>query len=72
MNVIYEHAHFNRRVQLADESVEHFITNLYHFVEHCKYRELKEEMVRNCIVVRIRDSALSERLQLDSIVAVQQ
>ena len=63
---IYERIHFNQRLQLADESVEHFITNLYHFVEHCKYVELKEEMVRNCIVVGIHDSALSERLQLDS------
>ena len=65
-NVIYERARFNRRVQLADESVEHFITNLYQPVEHCKYGELKEEMVCDRIVVGIRDSALSERLQLDS------
>ena len=41
-NVIYERARFNRRVQLADESVEHFITNLYQLVEHW---DLKEEMV---------------------------
>ena len=65
-NVIYERARFNRRVQLADESVEHFITNLYQPVEHCEYGELKEEMVRDRIVVGICDSALSERLQLDS------
>ena len=65
-NVIYERARFNRRVQLADESVEHFITNLYQLVEHCKYGDLKEEMIRDRIVVEIRDSALSERLQLDS------
>ena len=65
-NVIYERARFNRRVQLADESWEHFITNLYQLVKHCEYRELKEEMVHDRIVVGIRDSALSERLQLDS------
>jgi len=28
-NVIYERARFNQRMQLADESVEQFITNLY-------------------------------------------
>ena len=65
-NAIYERARFNRRVQWADESVKHFITNLYRLVKHCGYRELKKEMVRDRIVVRIRDSALSERLQLDS------
>ena len=53
-------------MQLADESVEHFITNLYQLVKHCEYGELKEEMVRDRILVGIRDSALSERLQLDS------
>ena len=64
-NVIYEHARFNRRMQLADESVEQFITNLYQLVEHCEYGNLRDEMIRDRIVVGIRDSALSERLQLD-------
>ena len=35
-------------------------------MEHCEYGGLKEEMVRNRIVDGIRDSALSEKLQLDS------
>ena len=65
-NVIYERTHFNQRVQLADKSVEHFITNLYQLVEHREYRELKENIVQDRIVVGIHGSALSERLQLDS------
>ena len=65
-NVLYECAHFNQRIQLADESVEHFITNLCQLVEHCEHGELKEEMVGDRIVVGVCDSALSERLQLDS------
>ena len=64
-NVIYERARFNRRVQLVDESVEQFITNLYQLVEHYEYGNLRDEMIRDRIVVGIRDSALSERLQLD-------
>ena len=51
------------RVQLPDKSVEKFITNLYQLVEHCKFGELEEEMIHDCIVVRICDSALSEKLQ---------
>ena len=64
-NVIYERARFNRRVQQPDESVEQFITHLYHLAEHCEYGNLREEMIRDCIVVGIRDSTLFERLQLD-------
>ena len=64
-NVIYERARFNRRVQQPDELVEQFITNLYHLAEHCEYGELRNEMIRDRIVVGIRDSALSEGLQLD-------
>lgn len=33
--------------------------------EHCKFGALKDEMIRDCIVVGIRYSKLSERLQLD-------
>ena len=65
-NIIYEHARFNRRVQQADESVEQFITNLYQLAEYCEYGNLRDEMIHDRIVVGIRDSALSERLQLDS------
>ena len=64
-NVIYERARFNRRVQQPDELVEQFITNLYHLAEHCEYGELRNEMIRDHIVVGIWDSVLSERLQLD-------
>ena len=65
-NVIYERARFNRRVQQADESVEQFITNLYQLAEYCEYGGLKDEMIRDRIMVGIRDTVLSERLQLDS------
>ena len=50
---------------MADESVEQFITNLYQLVEHCEYGDLRDEMIRDRIVVGIQDSALSERLQMD-------
>ena len=64
-NIIYERARFNQRVQQADESVEHFITNLYQLAKYCEYGNLRDEMIRDRIVMGIRDSALSERLQLD-------
>ena len=59
-NVIYERSRFNRRAQLADQSVEQFITNLYQLVENCEYGGLKKEMIHDRIVVGIRDTALLE------------
>ena len=62
-NVIFERAKFNRRAQLEGESVEQFIMDLYTLVENCDYGRLKDEMIRDGIVVRIRNTALSERMQ---------
>ncbi len=64
-NVIFERAKFNSRKQEAGESVESFITALYALVEHCAYQVLKDEMIRDRIVVGLRDSRLSLKLQLD-------
>ena len=64
-NVIFERAQFNRRVQEHEESVEQFITSLYALSQNCQYGGLKEEMIRDRLVVGIRDNSLSERLQMD-------
>ena len=42
-----------------------FITALYTLSEHCNYGALTEEMIRDRIVVGLRDSNLSLNLQLD-------
>ena len=65
-NVIFERARFNGRSQREGESVEHFITSLYNLAENCDYREMKAELIRDRIVVGIRNRALSEQLQLDA------
>ena len=70
-NVIFEHARFNRRSQGQSESIEQFITSLYQLAETCEYGELKDEMIRNRIVVGIRDQALSEHLQLNSTLTLE-
>lgn len=64
-NTIFERAKFNRRNQLEGEPAEQYITALYSLVETCDYGEFKEQLLRDRIVVGIRDTALSERLQLD-------
>jgi len=63
-NVIYERAKFNMRRQREGESVDTFVTSLYTLAEHCQYGVLHDEMIRDRIVVGIRNTALSERMQL--------
>ena len=65
-NVIFERAKFNQRRQEPGEPVDNFITTLHCLVEHCGYGELREQMIRDRIVVGIQDVSLSEKLQLES------
>ena len=61
-NVIYERAKFNSHKQEEGKPVDSFITDLYALVEHCDYKDLHDEMIRDRIVVGLRDAALSEKL----------
>ena len=65
-NVILEKARFNRRNQLEGETSEQYIMKLYRLSESCEYGDLKDEMIRDWLVVGIRDAALSQQLQLDT------
>ena len=65
-NVIFERAKFNQRKQEEGESVDNFVTALYGLSEHCQYGGLRDEMIRDRIVVGLRDSSLSEKLQLEA------
>ena len=63
--MIIEHTKFNKRSQLPDEPVEQFITSLYNLAADCNFGELKDRLIRDKIVVRIRDASLSERLYVN-------
>ena len=65
-NTIYERARFNRRNQLEGESAEQYITALYGLIGNCEYGPLEEELLIDRIVVGIRDTALSLKLQTDA------
>ena len=65
-NTIFERAKFNLRAQREGEYVNNFITDLYCLCEHCDFGTLKEELIRDRIVVGLRDRKLSEKLQLDA------
>ena len=64
-NVILEQDRFNRRIQQEGESAEQYIAALYNLAESCEYDTMKSELIRDCLVVSIRDISLSECLQAD-------
>ncbi len=49
------------------ESVESFITAVHTLAEHCDFGALREELIRDRIVVGIGDAKLSESLQLSRL-----
>ena len=69
-NAIYERAKFNQRTQ-ADETAKELITLLHCLAEHCNFGALKEEMIRDRIVVGIKDATLSEKMQLESTLTLE-
>ena len=64
-NVIYERAKFNLRKQEDGEPVDNFVTSLYSLVQYCNFGD-HDEMIRDRLVVGLRDANLSEKLHLDS------
>ena len=64
--MIYERPRFNQRYQLLDESADHFITEIHRLADNCEFGDMKDLLIRDRLVVGIRDGALSERLQLES------
>jgi len=64
-NVIYERAKFNSRVQTPGEAVVTFIEDLHRLAEYCEYGTLREELIRDRLVVGVSDRRLSEKLQLE-------
>ena len=65
-NVIFERAKFNLRFQKENGSVDNFITDLFTLAQHCNHGTLHDEMVRDRIVVGLKDKTLSEKLQLEA------
>ena len=64
-NTIYQRAKFNSKKQEDGESVDRFITALYILAENSDFGSLYDEMIRDRIVVGIKDVKLSESMQLD-------
>lgn len=63
-NVIFERAKFNQRKQEEGETADSFITALHVLTEYCDYGALHDDLIRDRIVVGLRDRKLSESCNL--------
>ena len=64
-NFIYDRAKFNMRSKKEGEPVDSCITDLDALAEFCNFGNLRDELIRDRLVVGILDKQLSEKLQLD-------
>ena len=64
-NIIFERARFNRRSQKERETAEKYIMELYRLSETCEYGDMSDDMIRDRLIVGIRDTSLSQQLQID-------
>ena len=62
-SVVVEQARFTKRVQKQSEAIDFFIQDLYTIAECCNFGTLKEELIRDRIVVGVADDDFSEQLQ---------
>lgn len=57
-NVIFERVRFNQLCQLQGQSIHDYITTVKSHADNCDYGEMKQELVRDKIVVGLRDPEL--------------
>ena len=62
VNPVYERYIFGTAVQRSDETVAAYITRLHGLASSCGYAALEEELIRDRIVIGVRDEALRMRL----------
>ena len=65
-NIIFERSNFNTRVQLENETVDSFVTDLHCMAAHFQFGDIDDELIRDCLVVGFRDttSAVIPRIDL--------
>ena len=61
-NVVYERFMFNSATQSSEEGIDEFVNRLRKMASSCKYGALTDEMIRDRIVIGVRDKASKLRL----------
>uniref|UniRef100_H2ZS40 Uncharacterized protein n=1 Tax=Latimeria chalumnae TaxID=7897 RepID=H2ZS40_LATCH len=65
VNETYEHFVFNSRVQLSNESIEEFVTDLKLKSRSCYFGQIQESLIRHRLVIGCSDYKVWEHLLRD-------
>ena len=60
-NEIYERYTFNKREQEVNETIDSYVASLRSLVKTCRFRGLEEEIIRDRIVLGIRDNHIRKK-----------
>ena len=63
---IYERYRFNKRDQEAGESIEFYVGKLRSLAKSCNYGELTDRLIRDRLVVGIRENSVPQKLLQES------
>jgi hypothetical protein len=62
VNITYERYTFNRLVQESSESFDGFVTELRKLIKSCDYGQLEDSILKDRIVIGIKDDATRRKL----------
>ena len=71
VNEMYERYLFNQRSQAANEGIDVYYAALLKIAENCKLGDLEQSLVKDRIVVGVRDPALRKRLLYEKKLTLQ-
>ena len=66
INEAYEKYQFNKRDQELNESIDSFVAALRHLVKTCNYGTLEESLIRDRLIMGIRENSTRKRLLQES------
>lgn len=61
-SAVYEHFKFFKRDQMVGETIDQFVTALKQLSATCEFKDLKETLIRDRIVLGVRDLRIQEKL----------
>ena len=71
-NIVLERFHFNNASQGEQEEFDRFVTRLKNLAASCEFNDLKDAMIRDNIVVGIKNKAVQERLLRETDLTLEQ
>ena len=70
-NITYERHVFNTRMQATGETIDNYVTELKLQAKHCEFGSLTNELIRDRIVVGVKDDTVRSRLLRESALTLQ-